>query len=580
MYDAVILSGNESIARGALESGIKLATGYPGTPSTEILEYIAVNTGGEVHAEWAVNEKVALETAVGASYSGVRALCCMKHVGVNVAADPLVTLAYTGVRGGLVLVAADDPGMHSSQNEQDSRFYAEFAKIPLLEPSDAGEARDMVREAFILSEETGLPVMLRTLTRISHTSEPIELEAVEEQKKPGLDVNRKEWVMVPACARLRHKILNQRQEKLLEYSDKSRYNRVVEGGNEVGVISSGICFSYAMEFHKKDYSVLKIGSYPLPEKVLRNFLEGKEEILVLEEGEPFIEERVRCMHPNVKGRGTGDIPLEGELTPDIVSLALGGEVGKTRGASMELPPRHPVMCPGCPHRGALYALKKNQPSIVAGDIGCYTLGVQKPLEAIDTCLCMGASIGKAAGLNHSGIEGVAAVIGESTFLHSGITSLMSATYNQANILVLILDNSTVAMTGQQPTPATGVNIRGNRTGRISIEEVCRACGVDSVDVIDPHRVNAMRELIGKRLRQDGVKVIVSRAPCVMLEGVVRDERYVVGDCSACKKCLELGCPALDFNERENRVVISQLCTGCGMCAEVCPLDAIKKRNEI
>ncbi|OYT55117.1 MAG: indolepyruvate ferredoxin oxidoreductase subunit alpha [Candidatus Altiarchaeales archaeon ex4484_2] len=576
MGKKVVLSGNESIARGALESGITLATGYPGTPSTEILEYIAAKAGRDVHAEWAVNEKVALETAVGASYSGVRALCCMKHVGVNVAADPLVTLAYTGVRGGLVLVAADDPGMHSSQNEQDSRFYAKFAKIPLLEPSDAGEARDMVRDAFILSEKTGLPVMLRTLTRVSHTSEPVEFSPVKKQKKPKLDVNRREWVMVPAYARVRHKILNQKQGKLIKYSEESGYNNVVKGGGELGVIASGVCFSYAMEFHQGDYSVLKIGSYPLGEKLLKNFLEGKKEILVLEEGEPFVEDQVRCLHPNVKGKRTGDIPLEGELTPEIVSLALGRKQVINQGSGIKLPQRPPVMCPGCPHRGSFYALKQNQPLIVTGDIGCYTLGVQKPLEALDTCLCMGASIGKAAGMSHSGAESVAAVIGESTFLHSGITSLMSAAYNQANILVLILDNSSVAMTGQQPTPATGVNIRGERTKKISIEEVCRSCGVDSVDVINPYRVGEMKELIGKRLGQDGVRVIVARAPCVMLGGVFGGDRYVVGDCNACRKCLELGCPAISFDEKEHRAAISHLCIGCGVCAQICPFDAIKK----
>ncbi|MEA1924762.1 MAG: indolepyruvate ferredoxin oxidoreductase subunit alpha [Candidatus Altiarchaeota archaeon] len=576
MGKKAVLSGNESIARGALESGISLATGYPGTPSTEILEYIAAKSGGGVHAEWAVNEKVALETAVGASYSGVRALCCMKHVGVNVAADPLVTLAYTGVRGGLVLVAADDPGMQSSQNEQDSRFYAKFAKIPLLEPSDAVEAKDMIRAAFVLSEETGLPVMLRTLTRVSHTSEPVEFGPIKEQKKPKLDVDRMEWVMIPAYARLRHKILNRKQEKLVEYSEGSGYNKVVKGGNKLGVIASGVCFSYAMEFYQNDYSVMKIGSYPLGGKPLKKFVEGKEEILVLEEGEPFIEDMVRCIHPNVKGRRTGDIPLEGELAPEIVSLALGRKPVIKREMGIKLPQRPPVMCPGCPHRGTLYALKQNNPSIVAGDIGCYTLGVQKPLEALDTCLCMGASIGKAAGLSHSGVKRVASVIGESTFLHSGITSLMSAVYNQASILVLILDNSTVAMTGQQPTPATGVDIRGRKTRKISIEEVCRSCGVDSVDVINPHRVGEMKDLIGKRLGQEGVRVIVARAPCVMLGGVVGGERYVVEDCKACRKCLELGCPAISFDEKEKRAVISHLCTGCGVCAQICPFDAIKK----
>jgi len=577
MSELAVLSGNEAIARGAIESGIKLATAYPGTPSTEIIEYISQNTPDDVHVEWAVNEKVALETAIGASYANVRALCAMKHVGVNVAADPLVSLAYTGVKGGLVLVAADDPGMHSSQNEQDSRFYAGFAKIPLLEPSDANEARDMIREAFILSEITQLPVMLRTLTRLSHTSEVLVLESAEKQTHPTLDINRGEWVLVPAHARERHEILNEKQDILLKYSQGSGFNREIKGEKKVGVIAAGLGFSYAMEYHERDYPVLKIGSYPLPVNLIKNFLKDKREVIVLEEGEPFIEDYVRCLHPKVKGKRSEDIPLEGELSPGIVSGLFNRKTKAGKKTRLRLPARPPVMCAGCPHRGTLYALKLNNPTIVTGDIGCYTLGFQKPLEALDTCLCMGASIGKAAGLSHSGLINVAAVIGESTFLHSGITSLMSAVYNDANILVLILDNSTVAMTGHQPTAASGVNIRGGKTKKISLEKVCKACGVKSVDVLHPYKVDEMSDLIKKRLGQKGVRVIIARAPCVILKGADVGEPLVVKDCSGCKKCLNLGCPAISFNEETNSVEISPLCTGCGVCAIVCPSNAIVKK---
>jgi len=578
MSNRVILSGNDAIARGAIESGIKVVTAYPGTPSTEILEYIAKNTNNDVHVEWSVNEKVALETAIGASYSGVRAICCMKHVGVNIATDPLMTLSYTGVNGGLLIVAADDPGMYSSQNEQDSRFYSKFAKIFCFEPSNAEEAKEMTKEAFIVSEKTELPVMLRTLTRVSHTSSPVTMDKIEKQRNTKLEIDRSKWVMIPSNARIRHKVLNEKQKYLLKISENSRFNRIIGKEDKIGVIACGLAFDYAMEFYENDFSILKIGTYPLPVKLIKRFLYGKEKVIVVEEGEPFVEDVVRCIHNNVIGKRSGDIPMELDINPEIIARVLGKDgVKETYKSRLSLPIRLPVMCAGCPHRGTLFALKQNRPRVIMGDIGCYTLGVQKPLEALDSCLCMGASIGKAAGMSQSGIKNVVAVIGESTFLHSGITALLNSVYNKANILVLILDNNTVAMTGHQPTPVSGINARGEKTSRISLEEICRACGVDSVDVVDPYKLNEMKEVINKRLKEDGVRVIIARRECVILRGIGRGKQYTVDGCKACKKCLELGCPAIGFDSKNNTAVISYLCTGCGICAEICPFGAIKKK---
>ena len=515
MAKKILLSGNAAIGRGAIEAGISVATAYPGTPSTEILEYIAKNSDG-IHAEWSVNEKVALETAIGAAYSGLRAICSMKHVGVNVAADPLMTLAYTGVKGGLLLVAADDPGMHSSQNEQDSRFYAKFAKIFCLEPCNSKEAREMAIEAFDISEKMGLPVMLRTMTRVSHTSSPVEIGDIAEKKRPMLEINAREWVMVPANARVRHKLLNEKQEKLREISEESRFNRMVKKGDEeIGVIAFGSAYNYVMEFHEKDLALLRVSTYPFPVKLIQEFMDGLEKIIVFEEGTPFLEEVIRYYHSNVHGRLSGEVPLEGELSAEVVGPLLGKKIPESSSPDIGLPPRPPSLCAGCPHQSLYNALKKAKPAIVTGDIGCYTLGVN--LGILHTCLCMGAGISQAAGMSHSEIKRVAAVIGESTFLHSGVTALMSAVYNKANILVMILDNGTVAMTGHQPTPLTGVTATGGEGGKISLEEIVRACNVASVDVIDPYMEDEVEKLIRKRLDEPGVKVIISRGPCIIIK---------------------------------------------------------------
>jgi indolepyruvate ferredoxin oxidoreductase alpha subunit len=515
MAEKILLSGNEAIGRGAIEAGISVATAYPGTPSTEILEYIAKNSDG-IHAEWSVNEKVALETAIGASYSGVRAICSMKHVGVNVAADPLMTLAYTGVKGGLLLVAADDPGMHSSQNEQDSRFYAKFAKIFCYEPYNSQEAREMVIDAFDISEKLQLPIMLRTLTRVSHTSSPVRIGEIVEGKTPELRIDPGEWVMVPAHARVRHKILNEKQKDLREISEKSRFNKIAKLGNEkTGIIAFGSAYNYAMESRGKDVALLKVSTFPFPMNLIREFLDGLEKVIVLEEGEPLLEEVVRCLHRNVHGRLSDEVPLEGELSPEIVDPLLCSTVLGSGSMDLELPPRPPSLCPGCPHQSLYNALRKVEPAIVTGDIGCYTLGVN--LGILHTCLCMGAGISQAAGMSHSGIKRVVAVIGESTFLHSGITGIMSAVYNRADILVIILDNGSVAMTGHQPTPLTGITATGDLGGKISLEDIVEGCNVNSVDVVDPYREAEVEKLMRKRLGEDGVRVIISNGPCIIVK---------------------------------------------------------------
>ncbi len=514
-----LFSGNEAIARGAIEAGISLAIGYPGTPSTEIIETLARTFSGQ--AMWAVNEKVALETATGVSYAGRRSLCTMKHVGLNVALDPLMTAAYLGIKGGLVVIVADDPGAYSSQNEQDTRHLARFAKIPCLEPSDSQEAKDMVVLAFELSEKVSLPVIVRPVTRVSHSYSPVSLSEPRPEKPLNIIKHPPTMIAVPSHVIACHKTLNEKQTDLVQWTTSSGLNKSSKtDSHKKGVIACGIAYHYAKEF-LKDFAFLKIGAYPFDEGLIAQFVKGLEEVWVLEEGYPYIEEIALKYSNGVKGRHSGHIPKEGELGPEAAMRYILGLTSETATPVSEypLPGRPPVMCPGCPHREFYHSLNAAGPNFVAGDIGCYTLGAAPPLSALDTCLCMGASIGQAAGLSYQGVRRVVAVLGDSTFLHSGITGLISAVYNRANILVAILDNSAVAMTGHQPTPATGITVKGEQGGRVSLEEVCRACGVDSVEVISPYaNKDDNTALIRKRLDSDGVHVIISRAPCVLLSG--------------------------------------------------------------
>jgi indolepyruvate ferredoxin oxidoreductase alpha subunit len=510
-----ILSGDDAIGRGAIEAGISLATSYPGTPATEILEYIAHHFTGD--AEWAVNEKVAFETAIGASYAGKRSICSMKHVGLNVASDPLMTAAYLGIRGGLVLAVADDPGAYSSQNEQDSRFYAKFAKIPCLEPSDSQEAKDMTVMAFELSESTGLPVMLRTVTRISHAYSPVELGTVREQNSLLLQKDPANMIAVPSNVLRCHRNLYEKQESLRRWGEDSGLNKLFRNGRKKGIITCGIGYVYAKEYGT-EYDILKISYYPFAETLIEEFVKGLDEVWVLEEGEPFVEEIARRYSSRVRGKISGEISIVGELGPDVLAEYIPGwSTGKSSDKPPKtLPLRPPVLCPGCPHSKLYVALKAAQPTFTAGDIGCYTLGANPPYQTVDTCLCMGAGISKAAGIAKQGVKRVAAVIGDSTFIHSGIPALINAVYNKANILVLILDNSAVAMTGHQPTPLTGITAKGEGGGKTSLEELCRACGVNSVEVTDPYDVEKTEALLKEKIDAEGVNVIISRRPCVFL----------------------------------------------------------------
>ncbi len=568
-----ILSGNEAIARGAFEAGVSFVSAYPGTPSTEILQTVA-DEYPEIHAEWTPNEKVALEVAAGASYAGARCMAVMKHVGVNVAADPLMTLPYTLIRGGIVLVSADDPELFSSQNEQDNRHYARFAKIPMLEPSTSQEAKDFTIEAVQISEEFGTPVLLRTTTRISHSMGVVELGDKKGGRTPSLERHPAEWVMLPANARVRHPVIEERIRSMKAYSDASPLNVIEMGSPKLGIISSGVAYQYAKEAFP-DASFLKVGlSYPLPEKLIRKFTAQVEELWVVEELDPFMEEQVKAL--GIDCHGKDRLPLCGELNPDIIRDAITG-AAPDDGAQPDLPPRPPSMCPGCPHRGMLWALKRNK-CFIAGDIGCYTLGFLPPLSAIDTCLCMGAGINHAHGMATvfgPGKEKIAAVIGDSTFYHSGITGLLNLAYNKGAALIVILDNSTTAMTGSQDHPGTGITVRGERTVNLDLENLVRALGIEWVRTVDPYDVKQARKDVKEALAFEGPSVIISKAPCVLLKSRKVPGRALTVDadvCTGCKVCIGLGCPAIEF--RDEKAHINETCVGCGVCADLCAPGAI------
>lgn len=502
--------GTDAIARGAIEAGISYVTSYPGTPATQILEYIAKNSN--IPCEWSLNEKVAFEVAYGVSLTGRRVLCSMKHVGLNVAADPFMTSSYLGVRGGFVLAVGDDPGAYSSQNEQDSRFYAYFAKIPCLEPYDGETAKFYTKIAFEISEELGLPVMVRSQTRLLHCYSPVTLGEIEKEKEVNLTKDPQHLIAIPKHVIPLHKELNAKQARILEILKRYNFNEIIAGKGKTGIIACGLTFTYALEL-AKDLPILKITAYPIDEILLKEFLNGLEEVIVLEEGYPLIEKVVRCFHSRVRGKLSGDLPLEGELGPEPLLRLFGRD---TKKPLEKVPPRPPFLCPGCPHREFYKALLEAKPSFVTGDIGCYTLGCLPPLSALDTCLCMGASIGKAIGIAKQGVKRVAAVIGDSTFLHSGIPALIDAVYNKADILVCILDNSVVAMTGHQPTPHFGLTAKLEETKKVNLSEICKACGVDSVTEINPFKKDEMVSALRKGLENPGVHVVISRRPCIFV----------------------------------------------------------------
>ena len=578
-----ILSGNEAIARGAHEAGVKVASAYPGTPSTEILENIVRYP--EIDASWAPNEKVALEVAIGASFGGGRAIACMKHVGVNVAADPLFTLSYTGVGGGFVLVVADDPEMHSSQDEQDSRNYAKFAKVPMLEPSDSQECKDFTRAAFELSEQFDTPVMVKSCTRISHGKSIVELgEQVTGLPTPKLVKNPAKLVMLPGNARVRHPLVEKRLVDLAAYGASSPFNRVEMRDSAVGVITAGASYNYVREV-LPDASILKLGLvYPLPMELIRDFASKVKTLYVVEELDPFIEEQVKAAGIAVTGKDI--IPLCGELTPGRLRTAFGIAQGTSETID-RLPGRPPNMCPGCPHRGVFYALNQLK-AYVTGDIGCYTLGFMPPLNAMDTCVCMGASISNASGivrvLDEQDKKKVVAVIGDSTFLHTGVNSLMEMAYNRAPATVVILDNRITAMTGRQDNPASGWTLMDQPADVVNLEQLCRALGIRHVRVVDPLDLDATRAALKEEMDRPEPSVVITNRPCVLVkrEGVYRKGIPLSVDqelCAGCKACLKVGCPAIEWQpgseDTKGKALIDPLlCNGCDVCRQLCKFDAI------
>jgi indolepyruvate ferredoxin oxidoreductase alpha subunit len=592
----VLLSGNEAIARGAYEAGVTVASAYPGTPSTEILENFARYEG--VYAEWAPNEKVSVEVAHGASMAGVRALAVMKHVGVNVAADPIFTASYTGVRGGFVIVTADDPELHSSQNEQDNRHYAVAAKIPMLEPSDSWEAKEFTRLAFDLSEKFDTPVFLRSTTRISHATGAVRLgDVTGSPLAPGFVRDPAKWVMLPDNARRRHGIVEERMRALAEYAEGFDGNRIEWGDRALGVITAGVSYQYVREAFP-DASVLKLGmAHPLPSRLIREFAAGVSRVVVVEELDPHIETHVKALGLPVQGKEI--IPIVGELSPRIVREGITGVAIPVRPAE-GLPGRPPNLCPGCPHRGLFYVLNKFK-ATVAGDIGCYTLAALPPLTGMDTCVCMGASIGNAFGiekaLGKAALGKVVAVIGDSTFLHSGITPLIDIVYNRGFSTVIILDNRTTAMTGAQENPATGRTLMGKATRRLDLAALCRAVGVDHVYTVNPHDMERTEAVLRRELFREEPSVIITEAPCVLLPEHRRKKRpvyEVITDlCTGCMACSKLGCPAIEWvpftpeeavaagkkaSQKGMARINPLLCDGCNQCPPLCKFQAILEKK--
>ncbi len=575
-----LMIGNAAVARGAYEAGVRVVSSYPGTPSTEITESMVQYP--EVYVEWAPNEKVACEVAVGAAMAGARAMSCCKHVGLNVMADPLFTASYIGVNGGLVLCVADDPGMHSSQNEQDSRHYARAAKVMMLEPADSQECRDMTMQAFSLSEEYGVPVIVRLTTRVAHSQSLVETAARQDVPLRPYEKNIAKNVMMPANAIRRHVVVEERAGRLKALSEATPLNRVEGHGAKIGVICSGVSYLYAREALGDQVDYFKLGMvYPLPEQALRAFAAGHERLFVVEELDPFIEEHCRALGLSVVGKKV--FTMLGEYTPAMIARAvLGKEPPESAEPDAPIPARPPVLCAGCPHRATFYVLGKLGLN-VSGDIGCYTLGAVAPLSALDTCICMGASI--SAGLGMAKARGEAfnrtlvSVLGDSTFIHSGITGLIDVVYNRGANTVIILDNSITGMTGHQDNPTTGKTIRGEATRQVDLEALCRAVGVEHVVIADPFDVKRFEQVVREEVARDEPSVIIAQRPCALLKKVKYTGCARITDrCRNCRVCMKLGCPALSVREGRVRVDATQ-CNGCGLCLNVCPFGAIEKEEQ-
>jgi indolepyruvate ferredoxin oxidoreductase alpha subunit len=588
-----LLTGNEAIARGAYEAGVKFASAYPGTPSTEILENAALYKG-EILAEWAPNEKVALEAAIGASIAGARSFSAMKHVGVNVAADALFTFAYTGVNGGMVLITADEPGQHSSQNEQDNRNYAKFAKIALVEPSDSQESKDMMKAAFEISEKFDTPVLLRMTTRVCHSKGIVECADREAVPIKEYVKDIKKYLTVPAHARLLRVKVEERMQKLLEFSNNTDLNFIEWNDTKVGVIASGACYTFAKEVFGDTVSYLKLGfTNPLPNEKLKEFCNKVEKIYIIEENDPYIEEQVRILGFECFGKNL--FPAYGEMTPDVIRKTVYGKTNPTiKYDTDKVVPRPPTLCAGCPHRGFFYELGKRKNVMIAGDIGCYTLGFAEPYNAMDYNVCMGASISSGHGaqqvfnMKENNKMRVVSILGDSTFFHTGINSLLDVTYNRSNTVNVILDNRITGMTGHQENPGTGYTLQGKETKEVDIEKLVRACGIENVITINPNDLNAVKNALNWALSLDEPSVIITRWPCVLKKFSRQDKeefstafktkcKVKIEKCIGCRACIRTGCPALSFDKQMKKSNInSDSCVGCEVCLQVCPVKAIGK----
>jgi len=578
-----LLSGNEAIARGAYEAGVKVCSAYPGTPSTEIFESLP-QYGDALYCEWAPNEKVALEVAYGASIGGVRSLCAMKHVGLNVAADPLFTAAYNGVRGGMVVVTADDPSMHSSQNEQDNRHYAKSAKIALVEPSDSQECADFIKEAYRISEQFDMPVLFRTTTNISHSKSLVEFGEREEKAVEPYVRNARKFSCTPANAYANHPKVEANLKALEEYGCTCALNRVEYKGSKVGVVTASIAYQYAKDVFPEDTSFLKLGlTNPLPMALIKEFAAKVEKLYVIEELDGFMEEQIRAAGIECVGKEL--VSNMYELNPQRLREMLFGEKPQTKELGVKAVPRPPVLCPGCPHRGFFYTMSKGKDFIVAGDIGCYTLGGSAPLSAVDTCVCMGGGFTVAMGISKA-MEAtgqkkkIFGVVGDSTFFHSGMTGAAEILYNKGSVIPVVLDNHITGMTGHQDNPGSGYTLQGEMADAIKVEDVLRGFGYKNVIIVDPQDLTAMQKAVDDALASEVPAAIIARRPCLLIKRIKHDIGLCEVDrdkCIGCRKCLKVGCPAVMIKDKKSFIDATQ-CVGCTVCAQVCPVGAISRKE--